>query len=109
MIKYFIVCFELGYEVEDMTELYDSLTGLFGYGGTVEREKDGKVTGFKLQTKYGILRLDYEKKVLELEAPKSGRLSSEDIGELYGILKKALIVRSDKTWYIEARYMFEVV
>ena len=29
MIKYFIVCFELGYEVEDMTELYDSLTGLF--------------------------------------------------------------------------------
>ena len=65
MIKYFIVCFELGYEVEDMTELYDSLTGLFGYGGTVEREKDGKVTGFKLQTKYGILRLDYEKKVLE--------------------------------------------
>lgn len=39
MIKYFIVCFELGYEVEDMTELYDSLTGLFGYGGTVERER----------------------------------------------------------------------
>jgi len=109
MRKYFIVCFELGYEVEDMTGFYNSLTGLFGYGGTVEREKDGRVTGFKLQTKYGILRLDYEKKVLELEMPKSGGLSSEDIGELYGILKKASVIKSNKMWYIEARYMFEVV
>lgn len=53
MIKYFIVCFELGYEVEDMTELYDSLTGLFGYGGTVEREKDGKVTGLSYKRSMG--------------------------------------------------------
>lgn len=109
MIKYFIVCFELGYEVEDMTELYNSLAGLFGYGGTTERTEDGRVTGFKLQTRYGVLRLGYEKKVLELEMPKSGGLSSEDIGELYGILKKASVIKSDKMWYIEAKYMFEVV
>lgn len=109
MIKYFIVCFELGYEVEDMTELYNGLTGLFGYGGTVNRDRDGKVTGFKVQTRYGVLRLGYEKKVLELEMPKSGGLSSEDISELYGILKKASVIKSDKMWYIEARYMFEVV
>lgn len=32
MRKYFVVCFELGYEVVDMTELYDGLTELFGYG-----------------------------------------------------------------------------
>lgn len=38
MIKYFIVCFELGYEVEDMTELYDSLTGFLGMG-VLSRER----------------------------------------------------------------------
>lgn len=41
--------------------------------------------------------------------PKSGKLSSEDIGELYGILKKASVIKSDKMWYIEAKYMLEVV
>lgn len=30
MRKYFVVCFELGYEVEDMTELYNSLAGGLG-------------------------------------------------------------------------------
>ncbi len=109
MRKYFVVCFELGYDVEAMTELYNSLAGRFGYGGSTERTEDGKVTDFKVSTVYGVLELDYSKKVLHLRTPKPGGLSSKEIGVLFETLKKISVIKSDKMWYIEAKYMLEVV
>lgn len=108
MRKYLVVCFELGY-VADMTELYDSLNSRFGYGSSAEYTEDGKVTDFKKSTAYGVLELDYSKKVLQLRTPKPGGLSSKQIGMLFETLKEMSVIRSDKMWYIEAKYMFEVV
>lgn len=109
MRKHLVVCFELGYTVEDMVGFYNSLVGVFGEGGCVERTKDGEVTSFKVDTDYGGLELDFEKKILRLGMRESGELSSEEIWVLYNTLKKALVIRSDKTWYIDVDYIFEVV
>lgn len=109
MRKHLVICFELGYTVKDMTEFYNRLVELFGYGGSVEREKDGQVKDFKVQTDYGVLELDFEKNVLILEMRESGELSSKKIWDLYGILKEALVIRNDKTWYINISHIFEVV
>ena len=109
MRKHLVVCFELGYTVENMTGFYNSLVELFGYGGSVERTKDGEVTDFKVHTDYGVLELDFEKNVLILEMRESGELSSEEIWVLYDTLKKASVIKGDKTWYINVSNMFEVV
>lgn len=109
MRKHLVICFEIGCTVEDMTGFYNSLVELFGYGGSVEREKDGQVTDFKVHTDCGVLRLDFEKNVLKLEMHESGELSSEEIWKLYGILKKASVIRSDITWCVKVSYVFEVV
>lgn len=109
MRKNLKICFELGYTVEDMTEFYNKLVELFGYAGSVEREKNGQVKDFKVQTDYGVLELDFDKNVLRLEIRESGELSSEEIWKLYKILKEASVIRSDKTWYIKVSYIFEVV
>ena len=109
MRKHLVVCFELGYTVEDMTGFYNSLVELFGYGGSVERTKDGEVTGFLTHTDYGVLELDSEKNILNLDMRESGELSSEEIWVLYDTLKKASVIKGDKTWYINVSNMFEVV
>lgn len=109
MRKHLEVCFELGYTIEDMTEFYNRLVELFGYGGYVEREKDGQVKDFKIQTDFGVLELNFEKNVLRLEIRESGELSSEEIWKLYGILKEASVIRSDKTWCVKVSHIFEVV
>lgn len=109
MRKHLEICFELGYTVEDMTEFYNRLVELFGYAGSVEREKNGQVKDFKVQTDFGVLELNFEKNVLRLQIRDSGELSSEEIWKLYGILKKASVIRSDKTWCINVSHIFEVV
>lgn len=109
MRKNLVICFELGYAVEAMTGFYNKLVELFGYGGSVERTKDGEVTDFKVHTDYGVLELDSDKNVLTLEMRKSGELSSKEIWDLYEILKKASVIRSDKTWCINVSHIFEVV
>lgn len=109
MRKHLEICFELGYDVEDMIEFYNKLVELFGYTGSVEREKDGQVKDFKVQTDFGVLELNFEKNVLRLQIRDSGELSSEEIWDLYGILKKASVIRSDKTWCIKVSHIFEVV
>ena len=109
MRKNLVICFELGYTVEDMTEFYNRLVELFGYAGSVEREKDGQVKDFKVQTDFGVLELNFEKNVLRLQIRDSGELSSEEIWKLYGILKEASVIRSDKTWCVKISHIFEVV
>lgn len=109
MRKHLEICFELGYTVEDMTEFYNRLVELFGYAGSVEREKDGQVKDFKVQTDFGVLELNFEKNVLRLQIRDSGELLSEEIWKLYNILKRASVIRSDKTWCVKVSYVFEVV
>lgn len=35
-----MICFDLGYRVEDKTAFRDSLTDLYGIGGTCQAEQD---------------------------------------------------------------------
>lgn len=113
MRKYLVICFEIGCTVEDMTGFYNSLVELFGYGGSVERTKDGEVTDFKVHTDYGVLELDSEKKVLNLDMQEAGlrinKVTSDEMWGLFDKLKKALVIKGDKTWYINVSHMFEVV
>lgn len=108
------ICFDLGYIVYDKTELYDKLVKLFGVGGAVKRYRSGEVIDFEVAMKYGVLRLDMSVQILGLDvyiADAFGitTLTSEDLDGLYNKLKNADIIRSDKSWYISEKNMFEEV
>lgn len=106
-----MICFDLGYKVEDKKEFRDSLTDLYGIGGTVRRSRKGKVLKFDLITKYGTLQLDIEDKVLMLDMKSSDsgvETTFEEIDTLYKELKEERIIRTDKPWYLKKQPVYEV-
>lgn len=108
------ICFDLGYIVYDKTDLYDKLVKLFGVGGAVKRYRSGEVINFEVAMSYGVLSLDIGAQVLGLDvciedAFGITTLTPEDLDGLYNKLKNADIIRSDKSWYISERNMFEEV
>lgn len=99
-----MICFDLGYKVEDKKEFRDSLTDLYGIGGTVRRSRKGKVLKFDLITKYGTLQLDIEDRVLMLDMKSSDsgvETTFEEIDTLHKELKEEGIIRTDKNWYLK--------
>lgn len=99
-----MICFDLGYKVEDKTGFRDSLTDLYGIGGTVRRNRKGKVLKFDLLTKYGTLQLDIEDKVLMLDMKSSNtgvETTFEEIDTLHKELKEEGIIRTDTPWYLK--------
>ena len=105
-----MICFDLGYRVEDKTAFRDSLTDLYGIGGTVRRSRTGKVLRFDLITKYGTLQLDTEDKVLMLDMKSSNsgvEITSEEIDILHKELKEAEIIQADTSWYLKKQPVSE--
>lgn len=105
-----MICFDLGYKVEDKTGFRDSLTDLYGIGGTVRRDRKGKVLKFDLITKYGILQLDIEDKVLMLDMKSSDsgvETTFEEIDTLHKELKEEGIIRTDKNWYLKKQPVYD--
>lgn len=106
-----MICFDLGYKVEDKTGFRDSLTDLYGIGGTVRRSRTGRVLRFDLITKYGTLQLDMEDKVLMLDMKSSNsgvEITFEEIDTLHKELKEEGIIRTDKSWYLKKQPVYEV-
>lgn len=99
-----MICFDLGYKVEDKTGFKDRLTDLYGIGGTVRRNRKGKVLKFDLLTKYGTLQLDIEDRVLMLDMKSSNtgvETTFEEIDTLHKELKEEGIIRTDTPWYLK--------
>lgn len=106
-----MICFDLGYRVEDKTAFRDSLTDLYGIEGTVRRSRTGKVLRFDLITKYGTLQLDTEDKVLMLDMKSSNsgvEITSEEIDILHKELKEAEIIQANTSWYLKKQPVYEV-
>lgn len=113
MIREQLICFDLGYKVEDKTAFHGKLVDLFGVGGLVKRSIDGRVEDFDVLMEYGVLSLDTNKEVLLLNMNSSAFinhsiLTSEDIQGLYNRLKEKSIIQSDKCWYLEKHDVYEV-
>lgn len=106
-----MICFDLGYKVEDKTGFRDSLTDLYGIGGTVRRDRKGKVLKFDLITKYGILQLDIEDKVLMLDMKSSDsgvEITQDEIDTLHKELKEEGIIQANTSWYLKKQPVYEV-
>lgn len=102
------ICFDLGYRVEDKTGFRDSLTDLYGIGGTVRRSRTGRVLNFDVITNYGTLRLDRENKVLLLDMKSSNTgVETGDIDNLHKELKEAEIIQADTSWYLKKQPVSE--
>lgn len=103
-----MICFDLGYRVEDKTAFRDSLTDLYGIGGTVRRSRTGKVLDFDVITNYGTLGLDRENKVLMLDMKSSNTgVGTGDIDNLHKELKEAEIIQADTSWYLKKQPVSE--
>lgn len=105
-----MICFDLGYKVEDKTGFRDSLTDLYGIGGTVRRNRNGRVLKFDLLTEYGTLQLDMEDKVLMLDMKSSNtgvEITSEEINTLYKELKEAEIIQANTSWYLKKQPVYD--
>lgn len=77
----FRICFPLGMEMTNRTELYDKLVREFGVGGMVRRDMGGSVVGFEVVMDYGVLKLGCNLRSIAL------RLGLDGYGEIFeGIL-----------------------
>lgn len=111
MIREQLICFDLGYQVEDLTDFRDRLVDMFGIGGTVKHARNGDVLEFDVLMEYGTLNLDLSKKVLQLNMDSSDYgtiISSEDIQTLYKKLRDSEIITGNKPWYLEKRNVYEI-
>ncbi|MCM1219618.1 MAG: hypothetical protein NC548_34490 [Lachnospiraceae bacterium] len=111
MIERQLVCFDIGYRVEDLTDFRDRLVDLFGIGGTVTHDRKGRVTKFDVLMECGTLDLSLNGEILELDMDSCGydvELSSETIQDLYKKLKDNGIITSDKPWYLIRRRYHEI-
>lgn len=101
----FVICFPLGKEIENETELYDKLVREFGVGGMVRRDVTGNVVDFEVVMDYGVLRLGTNSIVLRLGLDRYGEifegiLTIEEISALHERLKVCIGVETDRQWYI---------
>ncbi|MDE7476549.1 MAG: hypothetical protein K2M91_01130 [Lachnospiraceae bacterium] len=111
MIREQLICFDLGYQVENLTDFRDRLVDMFGIGGTVKHDRSGEVKDFDVLMEYGTLRLDSSRKVLELNMDSSDYgtiISSEDIQTLYKKLRDSEIITGNKPWFLEKRNVYEI-
>lgn len=111
MNKELMICFDLGYKVVDKTGFRDRLTDLYGIGGTVRRNRNGKVLNFDVITNYGTLRLDIEDKVLMLDMKSSDtgvKFALDEIDNLHKELKEEGIIQTDNPWYLKKQPVYEV-
>lgn len=106
-----MICFDLGYKVVDKTEFRGRLTDLYGIGGTVRRNRKGKVLNFDVITNYGTLKLDVEDKVLMLDMKSSDagiKIALDEIDNLQTELKEEGIIQIDNPWYLKKQSVYEV-
>lgn len=111
MNKELMICFDLGYKVVDKTGFRDRLTDLYGIGGTVRRNRNGKVLNFDVITNYGTLRLDIEDNVLMLDMKSSDtgvKFALDEIDNLHKELKEEGIIQTDNPWYLKKQPVYEV-
>lgn len=115
------ICFVLGYQAEDKTEIHRKLVDLFGVGGVVSRDQEGCVLDFNVETDYGILYLSRDNGVLLLDIAgiteadgvissvvKPGIIiTSVDIENLHKKLRDSSVVQSDKTWFFSFESYFD--
>lgn len=103
----FRICFPLGREMTNRTELYDKLVREFGVGGMVKREMGGSVVGFEVVMDYGVLKLGCNLRSIALRLGLDGYgeifegiLTIDEISVLYEKLKACIGVETDEKWYI---------
>lgn len=114
------ICFVLGYQAEDKTEIHRKLVDLFGVGGVVSRDQEGCVLDFNVETDYGILYLSRDSGVLLLDiagtTEEDGVISSVvkpdtvitsvDIENLHKKLRDSSVIQSDKPWFFSYESYF---
>ena len=109
----FNICFALGYKAEDKTVIYRKLVDIFGVGGMVSRDQEGRVLDFNIETDYGILYLSRDSGVLLLDMAGTTEadgvissvvkpdaiITSVDIENMYKKLRDSSVIQSDKLWF----------
>ena len=115
------ICFMLGYQAEDKTELYRKLVDMFGVGGVVSRDQEGCVLDFNVETDYGILYLSRDSGVLLLDMAgtteadgiissvvKPGTIiTSVDIKNLHKKLRNSSVVQSNEPCFFSYESYFD--
>lgn len=101
----FRICFPLGREMTNKTELYDKLVREFGVGGMVKRDMGGSVVDFEVVMDYGVLRFGKSSIALRLGLDGYGEifegiLTIDEISALHEKLKACIGVETDEQWYI---------
>ena len=86
----FNICFALGYKAEDKTVIYRKLVDIFGVGGMVSRDQEGRVLDFNIETDYGILYLSRDSGVLLLDMAGT----TEADGVISSVVKPDAIITS---------------
>lgn len=104
-MRNFRICFPLGKEIENKTEIYDKLVREFGVGGMVKRDMGGSVIDFEVVMDYGVLWHGTDSLILRLGLDGYGEvfegiLTIEEISVLHEKLKVCIGVETDKQWYI---------
>lgn len=115
------ICFVLGYQIEDKTEIHRKLVDLFGVGGVVSRDQKGCVLNFNVETDYGILYLSRDSGVLLLDiagvteadgiissvVKPDALITSVDIENMHKKLRDSSVIQSDKPWFFSFNSYFE--
>lgn len=114
------ICFVLGYQADDKTEIHRKLVDLFGVGGVVSRDQEGCVLNFNIETNYGILYLSRDSGVLILDITGTTEaggiisfvvkpdtiITSVDIENIHKKLRDSSVIRSDKPWFFSFESYF---
>ncbi|MDE6621561.1 MAG: hypothetical protein K2K74_13980 [Lachnospiraceae bacterium] len=111
MMREHIICFDLGFKVDDRTEFYNKLVSLFGVGGTVSRNRRGEVLDFSILVDQGVLRLGSSYNTLELKLDGSDAgliVTASQINALHDQLKAHLGIVKDYPWYIRVVNVYRI-
>lgn len=117
----FNICFALGYKAEDKTVIHRKLVDIFGVGGVVSRDQEGRVLDFNVETDYGILYLSRDSGVLLLDMAGTTEadgvissvvkpdaiITSVDIENMFKKLRDSSVIQSDKPWFFSCVSYFE--